>query len=107
MVGEIVGFLIGQPVQPGYAEFLTSELALEDEDPYAVPGLAAIPAEQRAGFRVVIVGAGCRACSQGIRLQQAGIPFTIVERASDVGGTGGTTPIPAAGVDSPNLTSIV
>ena len=39
VVGEIVGFLIGQPVGPGYAEFLTSELALENEDPYVVPGL--------------------------------------------------------------------
>src|SRR6516164_2088466 len=83
LVGEIVSFMIGQPLPRGYAEFLTSELALRDEDPYEVPGLDRIPASARAGFRVVIVGAGMSGLLAGIRLQQAGIPFTIVERHSD------------------------
>ena len=102
LVGEIVGFMIGQPVASGYAEFLTSELALQNEDPYAVPGLDALPAEKRAAFRVVIVGAGMSGLLAGIRLRQAGIPFTIVERHSDVGGTWWQNTYPGCRVDSPN-----
>ncbi|HTO09411.1 MAG TPA: NAD(P)/FAD-dependent oxidoreductase [Myxococcota bacterium] len=102
LVGEIVSFMIGQPVAAGYAEFLTSELALENEDPYAVPGLEALPAAQRAAFRVVIVGAGMSGLLAGIRLAQAGIPFTIVERHSDVGGTWWQNTYPGCRVDSPN-----
>jgi 4-hydroxyacetophenone monooxygenase len=102
LVGEIVSFMIGQPVAPGYAEFLSSELALENQDPYAVPGLTALPAEQRAAFRVVIVGAGMSGLLAGIRLKQAGIPFTIVERHSDVGGTWWQNTYPGCRVDSPN-----
>jgi 4-hydroxyacetophenone monooxygenase len=102
LVGEIVSFMIGQPLPRGYAEFLTSELALRDEDPYEVPGLDRIPASARAGFRVVIVGAGMSGLLAGIRLQQAGIPFTIVERHSDVGGTWWQNTYPGCRVDSPN-----
>src|SRR5262249_34098548 len=102
LVGEIVGFMIGQPVASGYAEFLSSELALENEDPYAVPGLDAVPAAERAAFRVVIVGAGMSGLLAGIRLKQAGIPFTIVERHPDVGGTWWQNTYPGCRVDSPN-----
>jgi len=102
VVGEIVSFLIGQPVAPGYTEFLRSELALHDDDPYSVPGLAALPAEKRARFHVVIVGAGMSGLLAGIRLQQAGVPYTIVERASDVGGTWWHNTYPGCRVDSPN-----
>jgi 4-hydroxyacetophenone monooxygenase len=102
VIGEIVSFLIGQPVPDGYTEFLTSELAIHDEDPYAVPELASLPAEKRAAFRVVIVGAGMSGLLAGIRLQQAEIPYTIVERASDVGGTWWHNTYPGCRVDSPN-----
>ena len=102
LVGEIVSFMIGQPVAPGYAEFLKSELSLEGEDPYAVPGLESLPAEKRSAFRVLIVGAGMSGLLAGIRLKQAGIPFTIVERHSDVGGTWWQNTYPGCRVDSPN-----
>jgi 4-hydroxyacetophenone monooxygenase len=102
VIGEIVNFMIGQPLSPGYAQFLISELAIHDEDPYGVPALAAQPAAKRAAFRVVIIGAGMSGLLAGIRLKQAGIPFTIVERAADVGGTWWHNTYPGCRVDSPN-----
>jgi 4-hydroxyacetophenone monooxygenase len=102
VIGEMVNFMIGQPVSPGYAQFLISELAIHDEDPYGAPALAAQPAGKRAAFRVVIIGAGMSGLLAGIRLKQAGIPFTIVERAADVGGTWWHNTYPGCRVDSPN-----
>src|SRR5512143_1383752 len=69
---EMVNFVIGTEVHGDYAEFLTAELAMDDSDPYGVPELAAIPAAQRAKFKVVIVGSGMSGLLAGIRLQEAG-----------------------------------
>jgi 4-hydroxyacetophenone monooxygenase len=102
VVGEIVRFIIGQEVAPGYAPFLSSELSLNEEDPYAAPGLDAVPVEKRAAFRVVVIGAGMSGVLAGIRLRQAGIPFTIVEKNADVGGTWWENTYPGCRVDSTN-----
>src|SRR5262245_63146651 len=80
IVGELVSFLIGQPVSGGYTEFLTSELALHDDDPYSVPGLAALPAEKRAAFRVLIVGAGTSGPRARSGPAPAGLPRALPQR---------------------------
>jgi 4-hydroxyacetophenone monooxygenase len=101
---EMVNFVIGTEVHGDYAEFLTAELAMDDNDPYAVPELAAVPAAQRAKFKVVIVGSGMSGLLAGIRLQEAGIPFEIIERHANVGGTWYQNTYPGCRVDSPNHT---
>ncbi len=103
-VHEMVTFIIGTEVGPDYAAFLEAELAMNEVDPYAAPGLAEIPAELRANFRVVIVGAGMSGLLAGIRLKEAGIPFLILERHSNVGGTWYQNTYPGCRVDSPNHT---
>ncbi len=104
LVHEMVNFVIGTEVGPDYAEFLVSELAMDNRDSYAAPGLDQIPAKARAGFKVVIIGSGMSGLLAGIRLQQAGIPFTIVERHANVGGTWYQNTYPGCRVDSPNHT---
>ena len=104
LVHELVNFIIGKEVSPDYAAFLQAELALTGEDPYAVPGLGEIPAEARAGFRVLIIGAGMSGLLAGIRLKEAGIPFLILERHTNVGGTWYQNTYPGCRVDSPNHT---
>ena len=101
---EMVNFVIGTEVHGDYAEFLTAELAMDDNDPYGVPELAAVPAAQRAKFKVVIVGSGMSGLLAGIRLQEAGIPFEIIERHANVGGTWYQNTYPGCRVDSPNHT---
>jgi 4-hydroxyacetophenone monooxygenase len=55
-----------------------------------------------AGFHVLIVGAGMSGIAAGVRLKEAGIPFTIVEKGEDVGGVWHQNSYPACGVDTPS-----
>lgn len=104
LVHEMVNFASGQQLSPEYGTFLEAELALQDEDSYGVPELAKLPAEARANFKVLIVGAGMSGLLAGIRLKAAGIGFEIVERHGDVGGTWYQNTYPGCRVDSPNHT---
>jgi len=103
-VHEMVNFVIGTTVDSDYEEFLTAELSMDDGDPYGVPELQKIPAAARAKFKVLIVGSGMSGLLAGIRLQEAGIPFEIVERHANVGGTWYQNTYPGCRVDSPNHT---
>ena len=104
LVHEMVNFASGQELSSEYGTFLEAELALHDEDSYGVPELAELPAEARANFKVLIVGAGMSGLLAGIRLKAAGIGFEIVERHGDVGGTWYQNTYPGCRVDSPNHT---
>jgi 4-hydroxyacetophenone monooxygenase len=58
--------------------------------------------EALTGFHVIIAGAGASGVCMAIMLQKAGIPFTIIERNDEVGGTWYENQYPGAGVDIPN-----
>jgi 4-hydroxyacetophenone monooxygenase len=49
-------------------------------------GTSPCPKPCANGF-VLVIGAGMSGLLQGLRLKQAGIPFTIVEKNDSVGGT--------------------
>jgi 4-hydroxyacetophenone monooxygenase len=66
-------------------------------DPNAAPDLAT-----PASFRVLIIGAGMSGLCAAIRLKQAGVAFTIVEKNATVGGTWYENSYPGCGVDTPN-----
>lgn len=55
--------------------------------------------ENRSDFRVVVIGAGAAGLVAGVHLQRLGIPFTIIERNHDVGGTWLVNDYPDARVD--------
>ena len=54
------------------------------------------------GFEVVVIGAGMSGLLAGHRLQQAGVPFVIIEKDDDVGGTWLENTYPGCRVDNPN-----
>lgn len=95
---EMLSASMGEPVPEEYGVIVASGLGLKRD--------AEKPARLRAkapeGFRAVIVGAGMSGLCAAIRLQEAGIPFDIVEAAEDVGGTWRANRYPGAGVDTPN-----
>lgn len=101
---EMLSFLVGGPVAAEYAEFLTSELSLRGEDPYAQPKLAVVPVADRQNYKVLVIGAGMSGLLSAKRLKEAGIPFEVVEKNADVGGTWYENTYPGCRVDSANHT---
>ncbi|HEX3724270.1 MAG TPA: NAD(P)/FAD-dependent oxidoreductase, partial [Nitrolancea sp.] len=57
------------------------------------------PVEALAGFHVVVVGAGISGLAAAIMLKRSGIPYTVFERQSDIGGTWHLNTYPEARVD--------
>jgi len=100
-VQEMMHFIVGQTLSQDYVKFLMSELALTGEDSYG-QALDTVPAAAKQQFHVVIVGAGMSGLLAAIRLKEAGIPYTIIEKNSDVGGTWFENTYPGCRVDSPN-----
>ena len=101
-VHEMASFLVGQAMGNDYVEFLVSELGLAGHDPGSAGGLRELPAERRADFHVVVIGAGMSGILAAYRLQQAGISYTVLEKNADVGGTWLENTYPGCRVDTPN-----
>jgi 4-hydroxyacetophenone monooxygenase len=92
---------VGGPVSPAYLPLLEEELSITGED-LREPGWRLEDVAPGRSFSVVIVGAGMSGVLAGHRLQQAGIPFVILEKNADVGGTWWENTYPGCRVDNPN-----
>lgn len=57
--------------------------------------------KQADDFLVVVIGAGFSGVAAAIKLKEAGIPFVVVEKNPDVGGTWFENTYPGLGVDTP------
>ncbi len=101
-VRQMMSFVAGADIPDGYGEFLTDELALDghsSKDPqWSSPQLKA--AARR--LNVLVVGAGMSGILAAIRLTQAGVPFEVVDKNADVGGTWLENTYPGCRVDSSN-----
>ena len=97
---EMMSACLGEAVDPAYAPLVREDMGLVDGDAHWTrePDAQALG---RSG--VLIVGAGFSGLGLGMQLARLGIPFTIVERNADVGGTWLENRYPGAGVDTPNL----
>ena len=104
IVREIMDFLAGAELPADYEAFLMSELGMSGEDPYWPAEVERIPEDRKGDFHVIVIGAGMSGLLAGYRLKQAGIPFTILEKNDDVGGTWYENTYPGCRVDSPNHT---
>ena len=88
---------VAEDVAPEYAPMLLEELGFVNRDVrWATPPV--LP----TGFKVLIIGAGFAGICAAIKLQALGIPYAVVEKNSDIGGTWFDNNYPDAGVDTPN-----
>lgn len=97
----MIAFAAGQAVSDDYLPFLREELAAGNEDLRAATWRAdEVDPDRR--FLVAIIGAGMSGLLAGHRLAQAGVPFVIIEKNADVGGTWLENTYPGCRVDVPN-----
>jgi 4-hydroxyacetophenone monooxygenase len=58
------------------------------------------PQDRLEAFNVIVIGGGLGGLNAAIQLKRAGIPFTVIEKNSDVGGTWWENRYPGCRVDS-------
>jgi 4-hydroxyacetophenone monooxygenase len=99
LLKEMMEWLVCEPVPDEYVPMLLEEMELDGVDERAArpPDSGAI-----ADRHVVVIGCGESGLLAGIRLKEAGIPFTIVEKNAGVGGTWYENTYPGARVDVGN-----
>ncbi|WP_197383371.1 flavin-containing monooxygenase [Mycolicibacterium mengxianglii] len=97
---RMMNWLVAAEVPDEYVPMMLEEMELDGRDQRDVD-FESDPAD-RATFPVVIIGAGQSGLLAAIRLQQAGIPYTVIEKNSGVGGTWWENTYPGARVDVGN-----
>jgi 4-hydroxyacetophenone monooxygenase len=90
---------LGENVAPEYAPLMREEMGFIPRD---ARWKTTPPAEPLQKDHVLIVGAGVCAIALGVGLGRLGIPYTIVEKNAELGGTWYVNRYPGCGVDTPN-----
>jgi 4-hydroxyacetophenone monooxygenase len=98
---QIMEYAVGGADMAAYLPLLEEELAYRGEDRRAPTWEVANVANGR-DFLVLVIGAGMSGLLVAHRLQQAGVPFVIIEKNDDVGGTWLENTYPGCRVDNPN-----
>lgn len=100
LLKRMMDWLVCEDVPPEYVDMLLEEMELDGTDARA----AARPEhpEAAADLPVVIIGCGMSGLLAAIRLQEAGFPYTVVEKNAGVGGTWFENRYPGARVDVGN-----
>lgn len=92
----------GQHVPPEYYPLVLEEMDLGNDDPKTVRWRSPPQPEALSGFHVAVIGAGFSGVAMGIKLKEAGVPFTIIEKNDEFGGTWYENDYPGCGVDTAN-----
>jgi 4-hydroxyacetophenone monooxygenase len=99
LVQEMMTFLACGEV-PEYARpMFLEDLHLDGSDAGAITWGDQIPDDVRADSHTIVIGCGEAGLLAGIRLAQAGLPFTIIEKNGGPGGTWWENRYPGARVD--------
>lgn len=97
LLHEMMQWLVCEPVPEEYVPMLLEEMELDGRDARVVTAKG-----DASDFPVVVIGCGESGLLAGIRLKEAGIPFTIVEKNAGPGGTWYENTYPGARVDVGN-----
>jgi 4-hydroxyacetophenone monooxygenase len=105
LIVKMISAAMGEVVPDEYAPMIAAEIGIANAfqitsptPPAAGPLRLPVPPD----FSVLIIGAGISGICAAVRLQAAGVPFTIIERNDDVGGVWLENRYPGAAVDTPN-----
>ena len=96
---EMMSYLACAETDPAVEPMFITDLNLDVADSGHITWGDAVPADVKADAPVVVIGAGEAGLLAGIRLQEAGLPFVIVEKNAGPGGTWYENRYPGARVD--------
>lgn len=99
LIREMLDWAACERVPDDYLPLVGEELDLDGADPRRP---APLPVERAAELPVVVIGCGESGILAGIRLKQANIEFTIIEKNAGPGGTWWENRYPGARVDVAN-----
>ena len=99
LIREMMDWAACEHVTDDYLPLILEEMDIDGIDPRRP---AALPIESTAELPVLVVGCGESGILAGIRLKQANVPFTIVEKNAGPGGTWWENSYPGARVDVAN-----
>ncbi|MDA0165322.1 NAD(P)/FAD-dependent oxidoreductase [Solirubrobacter ginsenosidimutans] len=91
-----IPLVLGEALDDAEYEYCREELGL---DPWA---RASTWRAHTGEFSVIVIGAGFGGLDVAVMLKRAGIPYTVIEKDSGVGGTWWETRYPGARVDTPS-----
>lgn len=94
---ELMDWIACEPVPDDNAALYAEEMDLQGVNPRAIAGPDGL--NPPPGFSVLIIGFGASGLLAAIRLQEAGIPFEVVDKNPDVGGTWFENSYPGCRVD--------
>jgi len=98
---EMLDYVAGAKMSSHYVGLIKEELGANG-DARAFKWQQVVEPAKLEAFPVLIVGAGMSGLLMGLRLKQAGIPFTIVEKNTGIGGTWFENRYPGCRVDVPS-----
>lgn len=99
LMQRMMSVCLGEDVPYEYAALNREEMGIVSR----LPEWKAPPkVEALAQHGVLIVGAGVSGISLAVNLERLGIPYTIVEQKSGLGGSWNANRYPGCGVDTPN-----
>lgn len=96
---EMMSFLATKPLEGRIVPMMFEDMQFEGADSRAIDWGDELPEDVKASAHVIVIGAGESGILAGIRLRQAGLPFTILDKNDGPGGTWWENRYPGARVD--------
>jgi 4-hydroxyacetophenone monooxygenase len=90
---------VGEPVTEEFVPLLMEQMGFVKQLPRAKKVERPAPAKD---FKVLVIGAGLTGLLAGIKLEEAGYSYQIIEKNADIGGTWLENVYPGVGVDTPS-----
>jgi 4-hydroxyacetophenone monooxygenase len=102
LLREMMAVATGEVVSDEYIAMMREDLTADSLQSRSLEWRKRPGTDALNGTEIVIIGAGMSGLYAAIQLQQAGIPFVILEKNEAVGGTWYENIYPGCGVDTPN-----
>ncbi|NQX89558.1 MAG: NAD(P)-binding domain-containing protein [Halioglobus sp.] len=99
---RMMNFLVAGDVAKDYVPMMLEEMELDGVDQRSDAWGDDVPRQVRRDHKVLIIGGGMSGVLAAYRLQEAGIPFVVIEKNASVGGTWFENRYPGARVDVGN-----